>query len=294
MERATTLQDKPLDEILRVAENLPPFPDVVQKVMPLLQRMAPVEDIETVIQYDQAIAAKVLALARSPHFRRTQQVRSLKEAIISLGQKALVEVILAACSARFQDDAVKGYDLREGELWEHAVGTAIMADRIAERVGSAERLTAYTAGLLHDIGKTVLNQYVEHYLGGDGPRNPIVDIIKTRRQSFLEAERNILGIDHQELGGLIARRWNFPPAVVAGITYHHNPQDAEESHQVAAIVYAANRMVGAMGIGTGVDGFLNPNQDHVFEALKLDARTIERLMADVFVALDETKKFLTA
>lgn len=289
MERSTTLQDKPLDEILHVAEKLPPFPDVVQKVMPLLERMAPVEDIEAVIQYDQVIAAKVLALARSPHYTRAQPAKSLKEAIISLGQKALVEVILAACSARFQDQAIQGYDLREGELWEHAVGTAIMADRIAERLGHTDRLTVYTAGLLHDIGKTVLNHYVDRYFD----RVIIKKAIKSQDQSFLDVEREILGIDHQELGGLIARRWNFPPGVVAGITHHHSPQDAEENRPVASIVYAANRMLAAMGIGTGVDGFLNPNQDQVFITLKLDERSIEKLMADVFVALDETKKFLS-
>ncbi len=223
-----------------------------------------------------------------PHYARSQPARSLKEAIISLGQRALVEVILAACSARFQDEAVQGYDLRDGELWEHAVGTAIMADRIAERIGNGERLTAYTAGLLHDIGKTVLNHYVDHYL------DRIIQAIRTRKQTFLEAEREILGIDHQELGGLIAGRWNFPPAVVAGIAHHHSPRETDKNREVAAIVYAANRMVAAMGIGAGVDGFLNPNQDHVFEALELDGRTIEKLMADVFVALDETKKFLMA
>lgn len=286
MEREKSPHIKPVDEILQMAEKLPPFPDVVQKVMPLLERMAPVEDIEAVIRYDQVIAAKVLALARSPHYARSQPARSLKEAIISLGQRALVEIILAACSARFQDNAVHGYDLREGELWEHAVGTAIMADRIAEKIGSSERLTAYTAGLLHDIGKTVLNHYVDDYL------DRIIEGIKTRKQSFLEAERDILGIDHQELGGLIARRWNFPSGVVAAIAHHHSPQEAEENRQVASVVYAANRMVAAMGIGAGVDGFLNPNQDHVFATLELDARSIERLMADVFVALDETKKFL--
>jgi len=287
MEHAQTAQAKPVDEILRVAEKLPPFPDVVQKVMPLLQRMAPVEDIEAVIRYDQVIAARVLALARSPHYARSQTARSLKDAIISLGQRALVEVILAACSARFQDDAVQGYDLREGELWEHAVGTAIMADRIAERIKSPDRLTAYTAGLLHDIGKTVLNHYVDHYL------DRIIEAVRTHKHSFLDAERNILGIDHQELGGLIATRWNFPAGVVSGIAHHHSPEEADGNRQVAAVVYAANRMVAAMGIGAGVDGFLNPNQDHVFETLGLDGRAIEKLMADVFTALDETKKFLS-
>ncbi|SHF58392.1 HDIG domain-containing protein [Desulfacinum infernum DSM 9756] len=277
---------KPLQDILKVAEDLPPFPDVVQKVMPLVQRMAPVEEIEAVIRYDQVIAARVLALARSPHYARTNPVRSLKDAIVSLGQKALVEVILAACTARFQDGAVQGYDLREGELWEHSVGTALMADRIAERLGMKERLTVYTAGLLHDIGKTVLNRYVEDYL------DKIIHTVRTKGSSFLDAERSILGIDHQELGATIARSWNFPGPVLVGIGYHHSPQDAPESHPVAAILYAANRMVAAMGIGAGVDGFLNPNQDQVFEDLQIDARTIEKLMADVFLALDETKKFL--
>ncbi len=278
----------PLDEIMHSAEQLPPFPNVVQKVMPLLKRMAPVEDIEAVIRFDPAIAARVIALSRSPFYARRATVHSLRDAIISLGQRQLVQVILAACAARFQADNVESYDLRAGELWEHAVATAIMADRLAEELGHEERLTLYTAGLLHDIGKTILNHRMKDYF------DAIFSAVRQERMHFLEAERRVLGIDHQELGAVICRRWRFPERVVAGIGYHHRPSDAGRHRDVASILYAANRMVCAMGIGAGVDGFLNPNEDKVFEALRISGPVIDRLMAEVFTILDETRQFLAS
>jgi putative nucleotidyltransferase with HDIG domain len=275
-----------MKEVIEAADQLPAFPEVIWKVMPLVQRMAPVAEIEAVIRYDQVIAARVLAMSQSAYYARRQPVASLRDAIVALGQQQLLQAIMAACAARYYNGKSDGYDLREGELWEHAVATALMTEKVGRAIGYEGVLTAYTAALLHDIGKTVLHFYVE------STYETILDLVRGNRLPFLDAEREVLGIDHQQLGAEIARRWRFPEEVVTAIAYHHYPLQAPNHSDLVALVYVANRMVSALGIGCGVDGFLQPNQDQVFVRLQISSKMVEKLLADLVDALRVTRQFL--
>ncbi|SFN07422.1 HDOD domain-containing protein [Thermodesulforhabdus norvegica] len=276
-------------QIIAHADQLPPFPDIVQKVMPLLQRMAPVRQIEEVIQYDPAIAARVIAISRSPYYARRHSVGSLRDAIVALGQKQLIQVVMAACAARYYQGRMEGYDLREGELWEHAVGVAIMTTIVSERLNRKNILTLYTAGLLHDIGKTVLHFYVKDDF------EKIISLVKNKSLHFLDAEREVLGIDHQQLGGIIAKKWNFPEPVVAAIRYHHEPLKVAPKYQeITKIVHVANIMVAAMGIGCGVDGMIQPHRDQVFQELKITTRMSEEMLAEFGDQFRALREFLSA
>jgi putative nucleotidyltransferase with HDIG domain len=275
------------EKLLASAEKLPPFPDIIGKLTPLIQRMAPVHEIEAVIKFDQAITARVLAISQSPYYTRRQPIHSLRDAILCLGQKQLIQVITIACSARYFKADGSGYDLREGELWEHSVAVALMAELVARRTGLRDAFTVYTAALLHDIGKTLMNLYVKDYF------DALLPLIQKEKVRFVDAERRLFGIDHQQLGATIARRWRFPSEVATAIGYHHYPRKTSENREVAATVYVANRMVSGMGIGCGLDAFLQPNQDEVFVELGITSRMVEQFMADLLVVLDETKAFLT-
>ena len=276
-----------LKEVIEAAKNLPPFPDVVWKVMPLLKKMAPVKEIEAVIKYDQVITARVLALSRSAHFSRRRDIDSLQDAIVALGDEQLIFVIMTACSSRYFSGESGGYDLREGELWEHAVASALMSEIVAQRIGFQKTLTAYTAALLHDIGKTVLNFYIKSYF------DDIFSLVQKNKMRFIDAERKVLGINHQQLGSLIAQHWRFPPPVITAIAYHHCPKKAESDKDLAALVYIVNRMISAIGIGTGVDGFEQPNEDEVFVEMGMKHRMVEGCLAELVEAMAKTRQFLS-
>ncbi len=278
-----------VDRIIAQAQSIPPFPEVVQKLMPLLRDLAPIKQIEDVIKYEPVIASKVISISRAPYYARMRTVKSLRDAIVVLGQRQLIQVVTAACAAKYFRGSIEGYDLREGELWEHAVGVALMTEIIGERLQRKNLLTLYTAGLLHDIGKTVLHFYVKEEF------EHIIRRVRENRENFINAEREVLGIDHQQLGGLIAKRWNFPDAVVAAIRFHHEPKKAVDKYQdIAKIVYVANRMVSAVGIGCGVDGLVNPNRDEVFDELGITSRMIEELLARFGDSFREMKDFLAS
>lgn len=275
-----------LQDAVKAAEKIPPFPDVVWKVMPLVEQLASVAQIEAVIRYDPVITAKVLAVSQSPNFSRGQKIHSLRDAIVLLGQQRLVQVILAACSSTYLMEEAPGYDLREGELWEHSVATALMTEIVAEHQGWKDKMTAFTAAILHDIGKTILHHFVSTYF------DAIIGRVGEKKMGFLDAEREVLGIDHQELGRMIAFKWNLPPPLVTAIGFHHQPRETQEHRQLVALVYLCNRMVSAMGIGCGVDGLMQPNQDDVCVDLGITSRMIEHFCAELIDRLEATKEFL--
>ncbi|MHC1743732.1 MAG: HDOD domain-containing protein [Syntrophobacteraceae bacterium] len=280
-------QTAALPEILAAAEKLPPFPDIIWRVTPLIRRMAPVAQIEEVIKYDQAITARILALSQSSQYSR-RGGGTLREAITTLGDDQLLEVIITACASRYFTGNASGYDLREGEIWEHAVSVGLLAEIVARRLGWKNTLTAYTAGLLHDIGKTVLNYHVKTYF------KDILTFVRDSQKSFLEAERAVLGIDHEQLGGIIARSWRFPNDITTAIEYHHRPNEAKEHQPIVSLIYVVNRMVSALGIGCGVDGFLQPNQDQAFLQLNITSRMVEEFLIELVEAQERTKQFLFA
>ena len=277
-----------VQKVLDAAGTLPPFPDVMWKVMPLIRAMAPVQEIEAVIKYDPVITAKVLSYSRSPHFARKHTIGSLRDAIVLLGQQQLIQVIVAACSARYFQGETPGYDLQQGEAWEHAVATALMTEIIARRLGLEQSLTAYTAALLHDIGKTVLSVFVHDHF------ERILALVSEKKMRFLDAEREVLGIDHQQLGTMVAERWRLPAEVIIAIGYHHRPKEAPENKDMVSLIYVANRLVSGIGIGTGVDSFLQPNQDEVFVEMGITPRMSEQFLIDLVEAMKEARQFLAS
>ncbi len=228
-----------IKDILSAAEKLPPFPDVVWKVMGLIRRIAPIKQIEDVIQYDPILSARVLRLSQSVHYGRRHKVSSLKDAILVLGNQNLVLVVMTACASQYFQTRVSGYDKNEIQLWRHSVATAFIGQALAKHFKSKKSMTVYTACLLHDIGKMVLDVYARMYLQVD------VNQIHKAGVRFVEAERRAFGIDHQELGRIIAHRWQFPKEVVTGIRFHHTPDRAESDREIPSYIYMADHIANA-------------------------------------------------
>jgi putative nucleotidyltransferase with HDIG domain len=276
-----------LKDILAMAEKLPPFPDIVWKVMPLIKRMASIKEIEAVIKYDQAIAARILALSQSSFYGRKTRVGSLQDAIRVLGEHRLVQVIMTACASRYFHSRSSGYDPEERQLWEHSVATALMGEMLARQLKHQKVLTVYTACLLHDIGKTVLNLYVKIYLGSS------LSQMREAGMDLIESERRALGIDHQELGEIIARRWRFPSDVIVAIGNHHCPQKARTDQLTAAAVYAANQLVRLSKEEDKADEPFEPDKDEVLKGLGITPPMIEILKAQLSRDLGEVIHFLS-
>ncbi len=275
-----------LEDILASAEDLPPFPDIIWKVMPLIQRMAPVSEIEAVIRYDQAITTRVLTLSQSAYYGRRYGITTLRDAIIVLGGQTLLQVIMTACSASYFQARISGHDSRENRLWQHSVGAALMAEILAKRLKQRRTLTIFTAALLHDIGKTVLDRYLKVHL------HATLTDFGEEGLDILDAERTALGIDHQKLGEIIASRWRFPPEVVAAIGYHHTPMKVTDHRDITTTVYMANCLVKRLDSGAEAADPAIFQYDPVFQEAGIGPALAEEFQLQVIDSLEGIKDFL--
>jgi len=271
-------------DIVSAAEKLPPFPDIAWRIVSLVRAMAPVRQIEQLIGYDQAMTAKILRVANSAYYGRRYYVRSLKDAILLLGDKRLIQSVMAACATTYY---LRSDSQDERDLWEHSVTAALISEIAARRLKYHGIFTLYTAALLHDIGKTILDFYSKIYLQSS--------LCEIRGESdTVRAERRALGIDHQELGGIIAGKWKFPPDITAAIAHHHNPQMAGQHEEITSLVYLADLLALSFGkedepqLPQGID----PESDPVLKKFKITRKMICEFQSEVEIGMAEVVKAL--
>ncbi len=273
-----------MKDIIAAAEKLPPFPDVAWKLTAMIKQMAPVSELEKIIGLDPALAATILRLSRSAYYGRRFDVRSLKDAILLLGNQRLLQVVISACALRYFEKGGAGPG--ERELWEHSVATAIISEIISRKFKKGRVLTLYTASLLHDIGKTILNVYAKIYMQSS--------IRRMRSEGrCIQVERMALGIDHQELGGIIARNWKFPPEIIAAIAHHHDPESGP-FWEIASVVYAADKLAdeAVKEKGQTRENPLDPDKDMVFKNLGITSKIAEEIKTEFAGHLAGVKKML--
>lgn len=184
----------------------------------------------------------------------------MDHALVYLGQKPLVKFIISAAINSFFKQAGMGYSLCKGGLYHHAVGTANIAEKIAEVTGKIDPALAYTGGLLHDIGKVVLDQYIQAAL-------PLFyrQVYEEGKNSS-EAEMAILGLDHNTAGSILVERWFFPESLSEVVKYHHKPENAIQCKELVHIIYLADLLMSRFNVGLEVERM---NTDALNESLEI-------------------------
>jgi len=277
---------KDVQEIINSVEKLPPFPQVALRVMEMVQD----EDVSfgkiaEVVQYDQAITANVLRVCNSPFFGLRRKISSVKEALVYMGQKYFMEVVVGMASSQYFRQGQEGYDLAQGELWRHSVACAIASRLLSRKLGRPEDQLLFTTALLHDIGKVVLSHFVAEAF----------DEIRRRVEkglSFLEAEEAVVGIDHATLGGKIAKRWAFPEEMTRAIVLHHRPELAPEDDAITPLIYLADLLCLQMGIGTGADGLLYRAKEEVLRKFDLRERDLLEVMGELPAEMERAAEMI--
>ncbi|MDP3070386.1 MAG: HDOD domain-containing protein [Opitutaceae bacterium] len=211
--------------------DIPTLPAVVMQAMEVLQDpMSDAESVQGVISRDPAISAKILRVANSAFFGFARRVGTIAEAVGVLGFVNVQGMILGLGAF----DSIRTDRLKLGGLWRHSVTTAAAARLLAERLGRRPD-EAFTAGILHDIGKLIFAVQA----GSDYQR--VIDLERVAGASSLEAERTLLEFTHPEVGEMVAQRWNLPPRYVAAIAHHHAPAAAGDETTFCALIGLANQ-----------------------------------------------------
>lgn len=272
-----------LEQIVKKVNDLPALPQVASQVLKLADDPnSTVKQLSDVICNDQALTAKVLRLANSAYYGFPRRISTIIEAIVILGYNTIRNLVLAVSIHGLLCDEVTGYRLGRGELWRHSIACAMAARTISRHVRFPAPEQAFIAGLLHDIGKVILNFYVNDSF------DEILQKVHEERVSFIQAEEDVLGFTHTAVGARVAEKWNLPVPLVQAIGFHHCPQHADENSKLASLVHLADVLCMMMGIGIGGDGLYYNVVPETFALLGLAPQELENVMStlgDLF--LDE-------
>jgi putative nucleotidyltransferase with HDIG domain len=270
-----------LDQIVDRVGSLPRLPDTaVHLVSVVSDPNSTVSEIVETIQYDPTLTAELLRLCNSAYYGLARQVESLEDAVRLLGTSRVFQLAMAAHTRTMLSGPQQGYGLPAGAMWTHAVATAVAAQILARRVGLAQPGLLFTAGLLHDTGKMVLNEYVQREYA------EIVRRVTENRETFSEVEQEVLGCTHADVGARLAEAWNLPDVLVDCSRYHHDPEVRTVADPRVDVVHLADAVCILFGLGTGDDGLCYRPSVAALRRLGLEETELEGLGAEI---IDEVR-----
>lgn len=265
---------KQIESIITRIDQLPPLPEVASKVINMVNNPdVSFKQVALEISKNQAMTANILKLCNSAFFSKGKEITSIDRAIVTLGLKEVKDIVLLVAAKPVLDKAVIGYDLGQGDLWKQGLSVATMSRDIA--LGKKRKDIAdvvFTGGIIHNVGKVVIALFVQQAFMN------ILDLVQSSGITFHEAEKNVLGFNHQEVGEKILEKWNFPPVLRSIVRFYQDPELAPAEHQLeVSIVHVANAICLMGGVGIGNDGLYHEMKDQAVKKVGLTQNELETL-----------------
>jgi HD-like signal output (HDOD) protein len=245
-----------------------------------------VKDLKKLIEVDPPLTAKLLRVVNSPAYSLRREVSDITQAVILIGFEAVKELALnqKICEIFVGDETNDGYS--RPSLWKHSVGVALFAKLICRREFRLRGENVYAAGLLHDLGIIVEDQFLQAQF------REILAKRETDEKGISVAERQVLGFDHAEIGMALGDFWNLPEELVMGLGYHHNPDQTPKAHRkLVSILYVADRVCQDAGIGYRDQ----PIEDQDFfrkclQELNIESSALDLILEDVKLEISKMEQ----
>lgn len=283
-----SLKDRRLDAILDRVGQLPTLPPVALRILSLVEdTRSAVQSLSEVISKDPALTARVLRLVNSSYYGLPYRVSTVSHAVALLGFDTVRSLALGLSIFGLFEGKSRGRLLDRDALWMHSLTAAVAAKRLAQRVKYSLPEEAFVAGLLHDMGRFILDEYFP------GEIERVLLAVRDGAVHLCEAERQILGFDHAQLGGLLAQRWGLPPTLVQAISGHHQPLQISSSQELldptlTAVVALAGQLTGDLGENDERQDDASP----LLTLLGIEAAEVETLGDQLRAETDRTRLFL--
>jgi putative nucleotidyltransferase with HDIG domain len=239
----------------RNTDFLPPAFELIPRLLVLLDDPeVNSETLADIIHADAGLTTDVLRAANAPAFAGGARIESLPQAIVRLGLREIYRLITAIITSPNVLN-LDAFGFQRADFWQHSIACGTAARILARNVPSQDPEVAYTAGLLHDIGKLVMAQVAKaDYLA-------LIDSCKETNQPHFRAEDHAYQTDHAHIGSLLLKRWRFPEELTGAIRFHHDlPHAPENARQLAALIYAGNIIAYRLKLGSGLPDYaVHPN-----------------------------------
>ena len=276
-----------VETIIAAVDTLKPVSHVASKVLEIsCNPNSSLAEIVDVIKYDPATTASILKICNASYFGLKRKISSIKQAVTFLGLEKLVNMVVMKVSAENFKAAQKGYDLKEGELWRYSVASALIAQDLAEKKHCKNAPLIFTSALLKDIGKLVLHIYVRDAFDN------IMTLVQRKNFTFVEAEKEIIGIDHAELGARIAEKWHFEQRMVEIIRNHHDPTASPPEDLTIPIVYLADSICMMIGVSGSSDGLAYRYHQNVLDLLRFSDTDLQHTIANFWAKIGSVDELI--
>ena len=273
-------------ELIANLGDLPPLPQVATQVLRLAADPdSTTQELQRVIATDQALSAQILKIANSAMFGMVREVKTLTQAIMTLGFSTIKSIAIASSARNLYNRG--GTGLQERLLWEHALITALSARAYARIFRNPRMEEAFLSGLMHDIGKSVMGvKFPERY-------GALLRSIYNDGADGMETELELFGFDHAMVGEALLHAWNLPRSLGSMVRWHHDPLHAPaEDQALTAFVALGNQLALDRNIGIGrPDSLLRPT-GQAMEILDLTPESLEGHRLQVVEALESDKALI--
>lgn len=265
--------------LLEGIDDLEPLPITINNLVAKLgDDHVSSHEIAHIIEYDEAITATLLRAANSASLGVRIRVERIGDAVARLGINQLLSIALGVHFKRLSAP-LQLYDLSQNDLWLHAAVSSLAAKEImAVRPGIGIPPLASVAALTHDIGKLILVRSV------DADVNQVLEIEREKGITFVEAERQLFGFDHAEVGAAVAEKWAFPDDVRHAIEFHHQVPVIDPTPMLDTVVLA-NAVAKTLGVGLGAEGLNVLADGGCLKRLGLHYNDFDRLCSDVLTKM---------
>ncbi|HXE97468.1 MAG TPA: HDOD domain-containing protein [Dongiaceae bacterium] len=263
--------------LVGAVDDLPTIPIVATKVLQLLDDPdVSAEEIADLMLTDQVMTARVMKLINSPVFKPAQEITSLKRALVYLGLRHVRELALTTSVINAFDGTSGALELNS--FWEHSFGVGMVSKIIAQKVGYQDLEKAYISGIIHDLGEVFLSNFL---------RDPFLEVLAyatSHPVKFVDAEAELLGTTHCEIGLCMARKWNFPDAYCDVIAYHHSPGEATVDPVLCAIVNLSDLFCTVRGLNYGDHEWIsfNLSEEEAWTILKKESPALAQMDVERF------------
>ncbi|MBA3016070.1 MAG: HDOD domain-containing protein [Desulfobulbaceae bacterium] len=260
--------------VSKAIAELKPVSDAAMQALVLAQdQNSSFRQIERLILQDQVLSASMLRLVNSAYYNMPYPVSTISQCLTLLGLKAFRKLVMQLMVHHHFARKLYAYSMETGALFHHSVACAKIAELLVGAKAPEQQEKAYLAGLIHDIGKVVLERCAGQWF----PK--IMDMVLFQGVEFHQAEQQVLGINHSEVGRQVAELWNLPTGLGEAIALHHHPRQASQSGLLVCAVHVANILCCLLGVGLSSDTMANGADPWAFRELGLNDQEVDAILA---------------
>jgi putative nucleotidyltransferase with HDIG domain len=275
--------------LVQKLKNLPPVSQAALKLLSLLDRSSVDNDnIVQVLKYDNVLTAKLLRACNAPSFGLADPVASVDQAVLILGHQQILHIVMMLSFKGVMVDSSMANSMETDQLWEHSVLSAVAAETVLDQLPDldAKANVAFTASLLHDIGKLVMARTLT-----TEEMTEIRDRAERKQIPGTESEREVVGMDHGEVGAALLKSWRLPEDIVEAVANHHRPVLKPEV-RLSALVHVTNAIAHNASQTPGQNLHDLKIADNVATAFGINAQKTESMAEAVRKSSEQVERFM--